>query len=63
MKKRKTLLPICIELVGISVVGVGIGLEVAFGGAAYLVVITIGSLLIATGGVIYGKFMRGGSGK
>ncbi len=52
-------LPICLELVGISVVGTGIGLELAMGGAIYLVVITIGSFLVATGGVIWGKFMRG----
>ena len=58
--KKKHLIPIIIELAGISVVGIGIGLEIAFGGAAYLVMITIGSLLIATGGVIYGKVMRGG---
>lgn len=57
---KKKLIPIVIELVGISVVGVGIGLELAFGGAAYLVVITFGSLLIATGGIIWGKFMRKG---
>ncbi|GAI71260.1 unnamed protein product [marine sediment metagenome] len=39
MKKRHSI-PIAIELVGISVVGVGIGLELAEGGAIYLVVIT-----------------------
>ena len=59
--RKKHLIPIVIELVGISAVGVGIGLEIAFGGQAYLVVITIGSLFIATGGVIWGKFMRGGN--
>ena len=59
MKKRH-LIPIVIELTGIATVSVGIGLEIALGGAAYFVVITIGSLLIATGGVIWGKFMRGG---
>lgn len=59
MKKRH-LIPIVIELMGISVVGAGIGLELAIGGAVYLVVITTGSLLIAAGGVVWGKFMRGG---
>ena len=57
MKKRH-LIPIIVELAGISVVGIGIGLEIALGGAIYLVTITIGSLLIATGGIIWGKFMR-----
>ena len=59
MKKRHSI-PIAIELVGISVVGIGIGLELALGGSVYFVVITAGSLLIATGGIIWGKFMRGG---
>jgi hypothetical protein len=58
--KKKHLIPIVIELVGISTVGMGIGLEIAFGGQAYLVMITAGSLLIATGGVIWGKFLRQG---
>jgi len=59
MKKRK-LVPIIIELVGISVVGVGIGLEIALGGSVFLIMITVGSLLIATGGVIWGKFIKRG---
>lgn len=57
---KMKLVPIVIELVGISVVGVGVGLEIAFGGAAYLIMITTGSLLVATGGIIWGKIMRGG---
>ena len=52
-------LPICLELAGISVVSVGVGLELAFGGQVYLVMITAGSLLIAAGAVIWGKFVRG----
>ena len=55
--KRK-LIPIVIELVGISTVGAGIGLELALGGQGYLIMITTGSLLIATGGIIWGKFLR-----
>ena len=58
--KKKHLIPIIIELVGISVVGVGIGLEIAIGGPTFLVMITAGSLLIATGGIIWGKFIKGG---
>ena len=59
MKKRR-LLPIVIELVGISVVGIGIGLEIALGGSIYLIMITTGSCLVAAGGIIWGKFTRGG---
>jgi hypothetical protein len=57
--KRKHIVPILIELIGIITVSTGIGLEIALGGATYLVMITAGSLLIATGGVIWGKFMKG----
>jgi hypothetical protein len=52
------LLAILIELLGIATVSVGIGLELAQGESAYLVMITAGSLLVATGGVIWGKFLR-----
>ena len=55
---NRKLIPIVIELVGISTVGIGIGLEIAVGGEAYLVVITVGSLLIATGGIVWGKFIK-----
>lgn len=59
MKKRK-LIPIVIELLGISVIGTGIGLEMAQGGSVYLIMITTGSCLVALGGIIWGKLMRGG---
>jgi hypothetical protein len=57
--KRKHLIPICLELVGISLTGAGIGMELAIGGQIYLVMITTGSCLVAIGGVIWGKFMKG----
>jgi len=58
--KKKRLIPIVIELVGISVIGSGIGLELALGGDVYLMMITCGSLFVATGGIIWGKFIKGG---
>lgn len=57
---KKKLIPIIIELIGVSTVGAGIGLELALGGEIYFVMITTGSLLVALGGIIWGKFMRGG---
>jgi len=57
---KKHLIPIVIELTGIGVIGIGVGLELAVGGAVYLVMITIGSAMVATGGVIWGKFIKGG---
>ena len=59
MENRRKLIPIIIELVGISAVGTGIGLEISLGGQIYLVVITIGSCLLAVGSIIWGKFTRG----
>ena len=57
--KGKQLIPIALELIGISTIGAGIGLELAQGGAIYLVIITTGSLLVASGGIIWGKFLKG----
>ena len=56
--KKKHLIPVIIEIAGITIVSIGIGLEMAFGGEVYLVMITAGSLLIAAGGLIFAKFMR-----
>jgi hypothetical protein len=58
--KKKHLIPICLELVGITAIGAGIGLELSIGGTVYAVVITSGSCLVAIGGVIWGKFIRQG---
>lgn len=52
------LVTILIELIGIAVIAAGIGLEVAYGGQIYLVVITIGSCLVATGGLIFAKVLK-----
>ena len=52
------LVAIIVEVVGIAVVGTGIGLELAYGGDVYLVVVTVGSCLVAIGGVIWGKFLK-----
>ena len=56
--KRKQLIPIMLEVMGIGTIGAGIGLELTQGGAIYLVIITTGSLLVASGGMIWGKFMH-----
>jgi len=53
------LLAIALELVGITSIGTGIGVELTTGADIGLVVITIGSCLVASGGVIWGKFIRG----
>ena len=52
------LLPICLELLGIAVIGAGIGIEIALGADIGYIAITGGSCLVAAGGVVYGKFMK-----
>ena len=55
---KMTLLPIILELLGIAAIGVGIGVEVATHADIGWTAVTIGSCLLAIGGVIWGKFMR-----
>jgi hypothetical protein len=57
---NKKLIPILIELVGIASTGMGIGVEMATHADIGWAAMTIGSCLVAIGGVIWGKFMRGG---
>ena len=52
------LIAMSIELVGIAVGSVGVGLELAFRADAYLVVISVGSLIFASGGILYAKVAR-----
>ena len=49
---------VALELFGIAVIGCGIGIELMMGAHIGLTVITVGSCLVAIGGVIWGKFMR-----
>jgi len=55
---NKKMLPIALELMGIAAIGAGIGVEIAAHADVGWVLVTTGSLLVAAGGVIYGKFMR-----
>jgi len=57
---NKKLIPILIELVGIASTGMGIGVEMATHADIGWAAMTIGSCMVAIGGVIWGKFMRGG---
>ena len=56
---EEKILPILIELTGIATIGVGIGIELATKADAGWVVVTLGSCVVAIGGVIWGKFMKG----
>lgn len=59
MSKLK-LLPIIIEVVGVAAIGIGIGVELATHADIGWAIVTIGSRPVAIGGVIWGKFIRGG---
>ena len=55
------LLPIAaviLELAGIVIIGIGIGIELVAKAHVGVLLITIGSVTVAAGGVMYGKFMR-----
>jgi len=56
----KKLLPVTLEIVGITTIGIGIGVELATNASIGWAMVTIGSCLVAIGSVIWGKFMRGG---
>ena len=58
MGRRLFILAVGIELVGIGLVGSGIGFEMATGADLGYVLITGGSILVAAGGVIFGKFVK-----
>jgi hypothetical protein len=53
-------LAIVLELIGIASIGTGIGVELTIGADIGFVAITVGSLMVATGGIIWGKFLRQG---
>ncbi len=54
----KMLLAIIVELVGIATIGTGIGIELATHADIGWATVTIGSCLVAIGGVIWGKFAK-----
>lgn len=59
MKTSLLIAATAIELVGIATIGIGLGYEIAHGGDLGYVLITTGSVLVAAGGVLFGKFIRG----
>jgi hypothetical protein len=55
----KKIIPITIELVGVAIVGTGIGVELATHADIGWATVTCGSCLVAIGGIIWGKFVKG----
>jgi hypothetical protein len=58
--RKLKLFSIIIEVIGVAAIGTGIGVELATHADIGWATITIGSCLVAMGGVIWGKFIRGG---
>ena len=58
MSRRLFILAVGIELTGIALVGTGIGVELATGAHLGYALITGGSILVAAGGVVFGKFVK-----
>jgi len=56
--KHKLWLPIGIEVAGVIIVSTGIGIELATHADIGYMIISIGSVFVAGGGIIWGKFMR-----
>jgi hypothetical protein len=56
----KRILPVALEVAGITAIAVGIGVELTAHADVGWVIVTSGSWLVAIGGVIWGKFMRKG---
>lgn len=58
MMQHGKLVAIVIELLGIAIGSTGIGVEVATGAEIGYVLITIGAVLVASGGVIWAKMYK-----
>ena len=58
MSIRYRLLCAILELLGVCVVSVGLGIELAMKADVGYMLITAGSLLLAGGGMVYAKFIR-----
>ena len=56
MRKRNTrLLAAALECLGIVVTSIGIGCELSYGGDLHFMIITVGSCLVAVGGLLWAK--------
>ena len=60
MTRKLLAFAVAVETLGVGVIGLGIGIELAMGADIGFALITGGSLMVAAGGVIFGKFLRRG---
>ncbi len=57
-KSNLFVLALLLELVGLAAIGCGLGVEVAMEAHFGFIFISVGSVFVATGGIVWGKFMR-----
>jgi len=55
---QRYLISLVVEIIGVSVVSAGIGVEIATGAEVGHILITLGSLTIASGALIWAKIIR-----
>lgn len=58
MSRKFLAFAVGLETLGIGIIGAGIGVELALGADLGYALVTGGSLLVAAGGVLFGKFLR-----
>ena len=54
----RILVSVMIEMIGIAAIGVGIGVEIAYGADWGYIILTVGSVMVAGGGILYAKLLR-----
>jgi len=58
--RKSWIVALCIEILGLSTLGVGIGVELATGAHIGYVIMSGGAFFLAGGGLYYAKIVRGG---
>lgn len=58
MKRNLFMISVIIEVVGIAALGCGIGVELTLGADLGYILISIGALIVAGGGLLFAKFVR-----
>lgn len=56
--KKLFIVSVVVEVVGIAAVGLGVGVELTLGADLGYILITMGALIVAGGGLLFAKFVR-----
>jgi hypothetical protein len=58
MKSKLFIISVIVEVVGIAALGLGIGVELTLGADLGYILISVGALVVAGGGLLFAKFVR-----